>query len=64
MPGSRAHGASFAASAIDAGAVAILTDDEGRDLIGPSLVPVVAALDAREAMATVSARLFGSPPAP
>ena len=61
LPGSRAHGASFAAAAIDAGAVAVLTDDAGRDLIGPSLVPVVAALDAREAMAVVAARLFGEP---
>lgn len=60
-PGSRAHGAQFAQAAIDAGAVAVLTDDEGRDLIGPSLVPVVAAMSVRSVMATVSARLFGEP---
>ena len=61
VPGSRAHGALFAASAIDSGAVAVLTDDAGMELIGPSLVPVVAAADVRTAMATVAARLFGEP---
>ena len=54
VPGSRAHGAQFAASAIDSGAVAVLTDDAGMELIGPSLVPVVAAADVRTAMATVA----------
>ena len=38
LPGSRAHGAAFAAAAIDAGAVAVLTDAEGADLV-PSAVP-------------------------
>ncbi|SHI38709.1 UDP-N-acetylmuramoylalanyl-D-glutamate--2,6-diaminopimelate ligase [Tessaracoccus bendigoensis DSM 12906] len=61
LPGSRAHGAAFSEAAVEAGAAAILTDDAGRELIGASLVPVVAALDVRSAMATVSARLFGEP---
>ena len=29
LPGSRAHGASYAADAVAAGAVAVLTDEEG-----------------------------------
>ncbi|MFT3887271.1 MAG: UDP-N-acetylmuramoyl-L-alanyl-D-glutamate--2,6-diaminopimelate ligase [Arachnia sp.] len=61
LPGTRAHGAQFAGSAVAAGASAILTDDEGRALLGHEGVPVVAAADARAAMALVAARLFGEP---
>ena len=34
LPGSRAHGATYAAEAVAAGAVAILTDEEGAAMIG------------------------------
>ncbi|HMS37033.1 MAG TPA: Mur ligase domain-containing protein, partial [Arachnia sp.] len=62
LPGTRAHGAEFAGSAVAAGAAAILTDDEGRRILGPDPgAAVVAAEDARAAMALVSARLFGEP---
>lgn len=61
VPGTRTHGAAHAWDAVQAGASAVLTDDAGLELIGPSLVPVVAALDVREAMAVVAARLFGEP---
>ncbi len=62
LPGTRAHGAEFAGSAVAAGAAAVLTDDEGRRILGPDPgAPVVAAEDARAAMALVSARLFGEP---
>ncbi|WP_297107062.1 UDP-N-acetylmuramoyl-L-alanyl-D-glutamate--2,6-diaminopimelate ligase [Tessaracoccus sp.] len=64
LPGARAHGARFAASAVEAGAAAILTDDEGRRILGDDPgAPVVGAEDARAAMALVSARLFGEPAA-
>ena len=51
LPGTRAHGAEFAGSAVAAGAAAVLTDDEGRRILGPDPgAPVVAAEDARAAM--------------
>src|SRR5690606_8047082 len=33
LPGARAHGASFAGTALERGAVAVLTDEAGRDLV-------------------------------
>ncbi|MDO4784329.1 MAG: UDP-N-acetylmuramoyl-L-alanyl-D-glutamate--2,6-diaminopimelate ligase [Propionibacteriaceae bacterium] len=61
LPGTRTHGASFAASAADRGACAILTDAEGAALAGEPGVPVVVAADVREAMAVASCRVFGDP---
>ena len=61
LPGSRAHGAQFGESAVAAGAAAILTDDEGLAMLRGVGVPVVAAEDARRAMAVVAARIFGEP---
>ena len=61
LPGSRRHGAEFAGSAVDSGAVAILTDDAGALIYADHAVPVVVADDVRAAMATVAARLFEEP---
>ena len=62
MPGNRAHGASFAAGAVAAGASAVLTDAEGAALLPDDLrVPVAVAEDVRWAMARVAERLFGAP---
>jgi UDP-N-acetylmuramoyl-L-alanyl-D-glutamate--2,6-diaminopimelate ligase len=61
LPGSRAHGAAFAAQAIAAGAVAILTDDAGTGLLGASpAVPVLTVADARAATGTTAARVYGT----
>ncbi|AQP46006.1 UDP-N-acetylmuramoyl-L-alanyl-D-glutamate--2,6-diaminopimelate ligase [Tessaracoccus flavus] len=61
LPGTRAHGAQFARSAVESGAGAILTDDEGLALLRREDVPVVAAADVRRVMAVMAARLFGEP---
>lgn len=61
LSGTRAHGAQFAAGAVERGAVAILTDEAGRELAEATGVPVVVADDARDAMADAAATLFGAP---
>lgn len=61
LPGSRAHGATFAAQAVASGAVAILTDPEGASLATDLDVPVVVVDDPRAAMAQVAARFHGHP---
>ncbi|HJE52589.1 MAG TPA: UDP-N-acetylmuramoyl-L-alanyl-D-glutamate--2,6-diaminopimelate ligase [Tessaracoccus flavescens] len=63
LPGTKVHGAQFADAAVAGGAAAILTDDAGLAHLRHVRVPVVAADDARVAMATVAARLFGEPAA-
>lgn len=61
MPGDRAHGASFASSALQAGASAILTDDEGAALIGPTDVPLYVSAALRKDTGHIASRLFGRP---
>ncbi|MEL4357315.1 UDP-N-acetylmuramoyl-L-alanyl-D-glutamate--2,6-diaminopimelate ligase [Luteococcus sp. H154] len=61
LSGTRAHGAQFAPGAVQRGAVAILTDQAGRELAEEAGVPVVVAADARDAMADAAATLFGLP---
>ncbi len=60
LPGTRTHGAAFAAAAVAAGAAAILTDhDAGGDLaLG---VPVLYTEEPRHAAAVISARFYGEP---
>jgi UDP-N-acetylmuramoyl-L-alanyl-D-glutamate--2,6-diaminopimelate ligase len=63
LPGTRAHGAEFVAPAVDAGAVAILTDAAGADLCAVDVlaVPVVVVADPRAVLGRVSARIYGDP---
>lgn len=61
LSGTRVHGAKFAAAAAAQGAVAVLTDEAGREQALASGLPVVVAQDARDAMADASATLFGHP---
>ncbi|SEQ61129.1 UDP-N-acetylmuramoyl-L-alanyl-D-glutamate--2,6-diaminopimelate ligase [Microlunatus flavus] len=60
LPGRHHHGASFAAQAAAAGAVALLTDAAGADLAG-GVLPLAVVDDARRAMAPVAARVYGEP---
>jgi len=60
LPGARAHGARFAADARAAGAVAILTDAEGAQLVGDSLLPVVVTEDLRSKLGSVAAWVYGT----
>jgi UDP-N-acetylmuramoyl-L-alanyl-D-glutamate--2,6-diaminopimelate ligase len=60
VPGRAAHGAEFAATAVEAGAVAVLTDAAGRELV-PDEVPVLLVEDVRAALGPVSAAVYGQP---
>ena len=61
LPGSRAHGAQFAGSAVEAGAVAVLTDGDGAARLPGLAVPVLVAADPRAAAGVLAARVFGDP---
>ncbi len=60
-PGSKVHGATFAAEAVAAGAVAILTDGAGVSLIGDVPVPVLVVASPRAVLGSVAARIYGEP---
>lgn len=61
LPGAKVHGAQFTGAAMAAGAVAILTDDAGTRLVGAtSSIPVLTVTDARAAVGTVSAAIYGT----
>jgi UDP-N-acetylmuramoyl-L-alanyl-D-glutamate--2,6-diaminopimelate ligase len=61
--GTRTHGARFAADAVAAGAVAVLTDDEGARLCAEAgiAVPVVVVPRPRAVLGALAARLYGDP---
>ncbi|WP_435258205.1 UDP-N-acetylmuramoyl-L-alanyl-D-glutamate--2,6-diaminopimelate ligase [Thioclava sp. FR2] len=66
LPGTKVHGATFAAQVVAAGAVAILTDAEGARLAAPAVegkgVALIVAEDPREALARAAALWFGAQP--
>lgn len=58
VPGQHLHGASFATAAAEAGAVAILTDEEGGRLAAASGLPILVTPDARAALGSVAAWIY------
>ena len=58
VPGRNSHGASYAAQAAEAGAVAILTDEAGAVLAEGSGLPILVTPDARAALGAVSAWIY------
>jgi UDP-N-acetylmuramoyl-L-alanyl-D-glutamate--2,6-diaminopimelate ligase len=60
LPGRTTHGAAFAATALEAGAVAVLTDAAGRAMIPPA-VPVLEVDQVRPVLGAVSAEVYGRP---
>jgi len=62
VPGHAAHGASYAADALGAGAVAVLTDPAGLARV-PGGVPVLVVDEVRGAVGPVAARVYGDPSA-
>ena len=60
LPGANTHGARFAASAVAAGAVAVLTDPAGRDLIATeaSDVPLIIVPEPRAVLGAVAAHVY------
>ena len=61
LPGRITHGARFAATAVAAGAVAVVTDATGADQCGDLEVPVVVLGDPRAALGGIAARVYGEP---
>ena len=60
LPGTRAHGADFAAQALEAGAVGVLTDAAGLDRLPPG-VPAVVVEDPRRVLGRLAAAIYGDP---
>jgi len=60
VPGARVHGARFAAQALEAGAVAILTDAQGRETIDAD-VPILVVEDVRAVLGRAAAWVYGDP---
>lgn len=63
LPGGKTHGARFAAEAVAAGAVAILTDPAGADLCSEAggAAPVIVIRDPRSVLGELSAWIYGAP---
>ena len=63
LPGASAHGARFAGAALAAGAVAVLTDQQGQAALAAAglTVPVLLATDPRRVLGAASAEIFGHP---
>jgi UDP-N-acetylmuramoyl-L-alanyl-D-glutamate--2,6-diaminopimelate ligase len=61
LPGARVHGADFAADAVRAGAVAVLTDEEGARRPALRDVPVLVHEDPRQVLGSVAAWIYGEP---
>ncbi|MBM0128142.1 UDP-N-acetylmuramoyl-L-alanyl-D-glutamate--2,6-diaminopimelate ligase [Pimelobacter simplex] len=59
LPGSRAHGATFAEQAATAGAVALLTDAEGAALAAATGLPALVLDDPRRVLGAVAALVYG-----
>ncbi len=61
LPGAVTHGARFAAAAAEAGAAAIMTDDEGLGLAGDVGVPVLRLAAPRARLGDIAATVYGHP---
>ncbi|XCM79203.1 UDP-N-acetylmuramoyl-L-alanyl-D-glutamate--2,6-diaminopimelate ligase [Kitasatospora sp. HUAS MG31] len=61
FPGANHHGAAFAAPAVAAGAVAVLTDAAGAELAAGSGAPLLVVDSVRGAMGEVAAAVYGRP---
>jgi UDP-N-acetylmuramoyl-L-alanyl-D-glutamate--2,6-diaminopimelate ligase len=61
LPGTRTHGAAYSDQAVAAGAVAILTDPDGRDRASRTGLPVFVVSNPRERLGDVSCWIYGDP---
>jgi UDP-N-acetylmuramoyl-L-alanyl-D-glutamate--2,6-diaminopimelate ligase len=61
LPGARVHGADFAGEAIRAGAVAVLTDEEGAARPALRDVPLLVHENPRQVLGSVAAWIYGEP---
>jgi UDP-N-acetylmuramoyl-L-alanyl-D-glutamate--2,6-diaminopimelate ligase len=65
LPGANRHGAEFAADAVDAGAVAVLTDEAGASIARAAGVgvPLLVAADVRALVGSAASAIYGDPTA-
>jgi UDP-N-acetylmuramoyl-L-alanyl-D-glutamate--2,6-diaminopimelate ligase len=61
LPGSRAHGAGYAAAAVEAGAVAVLTDAAGAEHCAGLGAPVLVVDAPRQLLGALAAHVYGDP---
>jgi UDP-N-acetylmuramoyl-L-alanyl-D-glutamate--2,6-diaminopimelate ligase len=61
LPGARAHGAAYCDDAVAAGAVAVLTDPDGRAKAAASGVPVFVLADPRAKLGEIACWVYGDP---
>ncbi len=61
IPGAVTHGAQFVGQAVDAGAVAVLTDPTGAERAKASGLPVLVVQAPRAVLGAVAARIYGEP---
>jgi UDP-N-acetylmuramoyl-L-alanyl-D-glutamate--2,6-diaminopimelate ligase len=61
LPGARVHGAAYCAEAVAAGAVAVLTDPDGRARATASGVPVFVVADPRARLGEIACWVYGDP---
>jgi UDP-N-acetylmuramoyl-L-alanyl-D-glutamate--2,6-diaminopimelate ligase len=60
VPGARVHGVAYVGEALERGAVAVLTDEEGADRL-PSGLPALVVEDPRRVLGTLAAAVYGDP---
>lgn len=60
MPGKKTHGANFLAKAIELGAVAVVTDSAGMEIIGESELPFMVLEQPREQLGELAAFVYGN----
>lgn len=60
LPGTRVHGATFAAEALSAGAVGVLTDTDGARLLPPGAAVLIVD-EPRSVLGRLAARIYGEP---
>ena len=61
LPGTRVHGAAFCDDAVAAGAVAVLTDPDGRPRAAATGVPVFVLADPRARLGEIACWVYGDP---
>jgi UDP-N-acetylmuramoyl-L-alanyl-D-glutamate--2,6-diaminopimelate ligase len=62
MPGKKTHGANFVAKAIELGAVAVVTDQVGADILGASNLPILLLENPRAHLGDLAAFVYGNVP--
>jgi UDP-N-acetylmuramoyl-L-alanyl-D-glutamate--2,6-diaminopimelate ligase len=61
LPGARRHGVEFVGGAVEAGAVAVLTDAAGRDAVVAAGLPVLVVADPRAVLGVAASAIYGDP---